>query len=106
MDSRSTTRRFASGELIQESADNTTIQNEGAPPEGSVEPTAGENPTPHSVAVFTYEATLPEDASPKVQLLVYYVLRDAQGNPLEVVSDSAEFAVDKCLENKVGLYAY
>ncbi|XP_029844079.3 alpha-2-macroglobulin-like protein 1 isoform X3 [Ixodes scapularis] len=103
LDSRSTTRRFALGELIQESADNTTIQNEGAPPEGSVEPTAGENPTPHSVAVFTYEATLPEDASPKVQLLVYYVLRDAQGNPLEVVSDSAEFAVDKCLENKVSL---
>ncbi|CAN7978186.1 unnamed protein product, partial [Ixodes persulcatus] len=43
------------------------------------------------------------DASPKVQLLVYYVLRDAQGNPLEVVSDSTEFAVEKCLENKVSL---
>lgn len=103
LDSRSITKRFAAGELTKDAADDTTIQNKDSPPEGSVEPSVGKPEAAHSTALFTYEVALPEDASPKVQLLVYYVLRDAQGNPLEVVSDSAEFAVEKCLENKVSL---
>ncbi|KAL1442055.1 hypothetical protein MTO96_008063 [Rhipicephalus appendiculatus] len=82
--------------------DDNVIKNTDTPSDGSA-PQITEPETTRSVGSFQFKSTLPPNASPKVQLLVYYVHRDANGNPIEVVSDSAEFSVQKCLENNVTL---
>ncbi|XP_077555714.1 alpha-2-macroglobulin-like protein 1 [Haemaphysalis longicornis] len=102
LETQNFTKRFTEAELTTEQTDPNVIENAPAPP-GSVDPPVTEPDTFRSVGSFEFQSTLPADASPKVQLLVYYVRRDAKGTPVEVVSDSAEFTVQKCLENNVTL---
>lgn len=102
LETRNFTKRFTEADLIMDQSDNNLIRNSDAP-SGSSDPEITEPGTTRSVGSFQFQSTLPPDASPKVQLLVYYVHRDDNGNPVEVVSDSAEFMVQKCLENNVSL---
>ncbi|XP_077487798.1 alpha-2-macroglobulin-like protein 1 [Amblyomma americanum] len=96
------TKRFTEAELSMDQSDGNEVTN-GAPPSGSSQPRVLEPETVRSVGSLEFQSRLPADASPKVQLLVYYVHRDSDGKPIEVVSDSAEFTVQKCLENNVSL---
>lgn len=102
LETRNFTKRFTEADLTMDQSDNNLISNSDAP-SGSSNPEITEPGTTRSVGSFQFQSTLPPDASPKVQLLVYYVHRDANGNAVEVVSDSAEFSVQKCLENNVSL---
>ncbi|KAH7967545.1 hypothetical protein HPB49_025656 [Dermacentor silvarum] len=102
LETRNFTKRFTEADLTMDQSDNNLIRNSDAP-SGSSSPEITEPGTTRSVGSFQFQSTLPPDASPKVQLLVYYVHRDANGKPVEVVSDSAEFSVQKCLENNVSL---
>lgn len=102
LETRNFTKRFTEAEITMVQTDDNLIQNGDAPPDSSG-PQITEPATTRSVGSFQFKSTLPPNASPKVQLLVYYVHRDSNGNPIEVVSDSAEFSVQKCLENNVTL---
>ncbi|KAH6937675.1 hypothetical protein HPB50_003570 [Hyalomma asiaticum] len=102
LETRNFTKRFTEAELTMDQSDDNLIKNSDAPADAS-SPQITEPETSRSVGSFEFQSTLPPDASPKVQLLVYYVHRDANGNAIEVVSDSAEFSVQKCLENNVSL---
>lgn len=102
LETRNFTKRFTEAELTMDQSDDNLIKNSDAPADASG-PQITEPETSRSVGSFQFKSTLPPDASPKVQLLVYYVHRDANGNAIEVVSDSAEFSVQKCLENNVSL---
>uniref|UniRef100_A0A023GNI6 Putative alpha-2-macroglobulin-like protein n=1 Tax=Amblyomma triste TaxID=251400 RepID=A0A023GNI6_AMBTT len=102
LETRNFTKHFTEAELTMDQSDGIEIQN-GDPPSGSSYPQVVEPETVRSVGSFEFESRLPADASPKVQLLVYYVHRSPDGCPIEVVSDSAEFSVQKCLENNVSL---
>ncbi|KAL1442053.1 hypothetical protein MTO96_008061 [Rhipicephalus appendiculatus] len=102
LETRNFTKRFTEAEITMVQTDDNVIKNTDTPSDGSA-PQITEPETTRSVGSFQFKSTLPPNASPKVQLLVYYVHRDANGNPIEVVSDSAEFSVQKCLENNVTL---
>nr|XP_037273823.1 LOW QUALITY PROTEIN: alpha-2-macroglobulin-like [Rhipicephalus microplus] len=102
LETRNFTKRFTEAEITMVQTDDNLIKNDDAPPDSSG-PQITEPATTRSVGSFQFKSTLPPNASPKVQLLVYYVHRDSNGNPIEVVSDSAEFSVQKCLENNVTL---
>lgn len=102
LETRNFTKRFTEAEIIMAQTDDNVIKNGDTPPDSS-NPQITEPDTTRSVGSFQFKSTLPPNASPKVQLLVYYVHRDSNGNPIEVVSDSAEFSVQKCLENNVSL---
>ncbi|KAH7962732.1 hypothetical protein HPB52_017705 [Rhipicephalus sanguineus] len=102
LETRNFTKRFTEAEITMVQTDENVIKNSDTPPDSS-NPQITEPDTTRSVGSFQFKSTLPPNASPKVQLLVYYVHRDANGNPIEVVSDSAEFSVQKCLENNVSL---
>lgn len=102
LETRNFTKRFTEAEIIMAQTDDNVIKNGDTPPDSS-NPQIAEPDTTRSVGSFQFKSILPPNASPKVQLLVYYVHRDSNGNPIEVVSDSAEFSVQKCLENNVSL---
>lgn len=102
LEARNFTQHFTEAELTMDQLDSNVIKN-GDPPSGSSQPEVVEPETVRSVGSFEFQSRLPPDASPKVQLLVYYVHRHTDGSPIEVVSDSAEYSVQKCLENNVSL---
>ncbi|KAK8760751.1 hypothetical protein V5799_027979 [Amblyomma americanum] len=102
LETHNLTKRFTEAELSTDQSDGNEVTN-GDPPSGSSQPRVLEPETVRSIGSLEFQSRLPADASPKVQLLVYYVHRDSDGKPIEVVSDSAEFTVQKCLDNNVSL---